>query len=389
MTATSGQNRPSHALERKYERALHRYLAGGAAASLKPAIRLGRQAVDLGLETLELALLHEQALIKQTLPLTSVKARNLVIRQAARFFAEAVLPMDETHHVARVVNAHLSKLNEALSRHTRDLLAPKRKLTQEIARRKAAEQTLRHSRKDATELLAAARRSQKQLQLFSRRILSAQEEERKRISRELHDVVAQMLNGINLRLAELKKEIATSSAGLDRKILRTQRMVEESVDSVHRFARTLRPVMLDDLGLIPAMKIFTKSFTGDTGIRVMLDATTKLEHLNGAKRTALFRVAQEALTNVARHARAKRVDIRIQRRADTVHMRIKDNGKSLDVHKVMHSGRIRHLGLLGMKERAEMLGGTFDIQSSPGKGTTIHVTIPFNNGARKRGNTHA
>ncbi len=386
MTANSGHSRKSQALERKYETALRRYLAGGSAASLKPAIRLGRQAVKSGLGTLELSLIHERTLLKQALPMTSVKARDHFIKRAARFFAEAVLPLEETQRAAREVTAHLNELNKALSRHTRDLLASNRKLTQEIARRKAAEQTLRQNRKDANELLSAARRTHKQLQLLSRRILSAQEEERKRISRDLHDVVAQMLNGINLRLAELRKETATSSAGLDRKISRTQRLVEESVDNVHRFARQLRPAMLDDLGLIPAMEAFAKSFARDTGIRVMLDTTTKLEELNGAKRTALFRVVQEALTNVVRHARAKRVDISLQLRGETVHMRIKDNGKSFDVHKVMHSGKVRHVGLLGMKERVDMIGGAFEIESSPGKGTTIHVAIPFKNGTRKRGN---
>ena len=386
MTANSGHSRKSQALERKYETALRRYLAGGSAASLKPAIRLGRQAVKSGLGTLELSLIHERTLLKQALPMTSVKARDHFIKRAARFFAEAVLPLEETQRAAREVTAHLNELNKALSRHTRDLLASNRKLTQEIARRKAAEQSLRQNRKDANELLSAARRTHKQLQLLSRRILSAQEEERKRISRDLHDVVAQMLNGINLRLAELRKETATSSAGLDRKISRTQRLVEESVDNVHRFARQLRPAMLDDLGLIPAMEAFAKSFARDTGIRVMLDTTTKLEELNGAKRTALFRVVQEALTNVVRHARAKRVDISLQLRGETVHMRIKDNGKSFDVHKVMHSGKVRHVGLLGMKERVDMIGGAFEIESSPGKGTTIHVAIPFKNGTRKRGN---
>ncbi len=387
MTAKPGHHRKSGALERKYERALHRYLAGdGSAASLKPAIQLGRQAVESGLETLELSLIHERSLLKQALPITSVKARNRVIKRAARFFAEAVLPLEETHRAAREVNAHLSELNEALSRHTRDLLASNRKLSQEIARRKAAEQTLRQNRKETNELLADARRTQKQLQLLSRRILSAQEEERKRISRDLHDVVAQMLNGINLRLAELRKESVASSAGLDRRISRTQRLVEESVDNVHRFARQLRPAMLDDLGLIPAMETFAKSFTRDTGIRVTLDATAKLEGLNGDKRTALFRVAQEALTNVARHAKAGRVRIRLRRQGEHVHMSIKDNGKLFNVERVMNSGKVRHLGLLGMKERAEMLGGAFEIKSAPGKGTDVRVAIPLNhvNGKRKR-----
>jgi signal transduction histidine kinase len=378
MTAKkNGHNRKSDALEQTYERALHRYLAGGAAASLKPAVRLGRQALALDLETMELSLIHERSLIKQALPLTSVEARNLVIKRATRFFAEAVLPLEATHRAAREVSAHLSELNKAISQHTRDLLGANRKLKQEIARRKTAEQTLRKSRKDTNALLAAARRTQKQLQMLSRRILSAQEEERKQISRDLHDVVAQMLNGINLRLAELRKVTASSSADLDKKISHTQRLVEESVDNVHRFARQLRPAMLD-LGLIPAIETLTKSFARDTGIRVTLDTASKLEELNGAKRTALFRITQEALANVARHAKADRVRIRIHLQGEHVHMSIKDNGKSFNVERVMGSGKVRHLGLLGIKERAQMLGDTLEIQSAPGKGTDVCVAIPLN-----------
>ena len=383
MTAKRKNNRTSDTLAGRYEAALRRYLDGGA-ASLKPATRLGRQAVESGLETLELALIHERALVKQALPETTVKARNLIIKRAGRFFAKAVLPMEETHRAAREVNAHLSKLNEALSRYTREILAANRKLTQEVARRRAAERTLRQSRKETNDLLADARRVQKHLQLLSRRILSGQEEERKRISRELHDVVAQMLNGINLRLAELRRDSEANAAGLGKKISRTQRLVEESVDNVHQFARQLRPAMLDDLGLIPAMETFLKSFTRDARIRVTFAADREVEELNGAKRTALYRVALEALTNVARHAKADRVRIRIRRLADEVHMAIKDNGKSFSVKHVMDSGKVRHLGLLGMKERVEMLGGTFEIRSAPGKGTDVRVVIPLNHGRKKR-----
>ncbi len=108
---------------------------------------------------------------------------------------------------------------------------------------------------------------QEQLRRLSRQILSAQEDERKKISRELHDVIAQTLTGINVRLATLKKEAALNTKGLDRNIARTQRLVEKSVDIVHQFARELRPAVLDDLGLIPALHSFVKIFSKRTGIR--------------------------------------------------------------------------------------------------------------------------
>ena len=106
---------------------------------------------------------------------------------------------------------------------------------------------------------------QEQLRLLSRQLLSAQEEERKKISRELHDVIAQTLAGINVRLAALKKEAALNTKGLEHNITRTQRLVQHSVEIVHRFARELRPTVLDDLGLIPALHTFMKSFHGGDG----------------------------------------------------------------------------------------------------------------------------
>ena len=112
---------------------------------------------------------------------------------------------------------------------------------------------------------------QEQLRLLSRQLLSAQEEERKRISRELHDVIAQTLTGINVRLATLKKEATLNTKGLERNIARTQRLVEKSVDIVHRFARELRPTVLDDLGLIPALHSFMKNFTRRDGHPGQLD----------------------------------------------------------------------------------------------------------------------
>lgn len=156
------------------------------------------------------------------------------------------------------------------------------------------------------------------------------------------------------------------------------------VDIVHRFARELRPTALDDLGLIPALHSFLKRFSKETGVRVSMTAFAGLDKLSSAKRTALYRVAQEALTNIARHAHASRVDVTIQRVSNSVCMQIKDDGRSFDVERVWLSGRSQHLGLLGMRERVEMVGGRFAIESAPGHGTTIEAYIPFNTRAREK-----
>jgi signal transduction histidine kinase len=222
------------------------------------------------------------------------------------------------------------------------------------------------------------------LRHLSRQILSAQEDERKKISRELHDVIAQTLTGINVRLAALKKEAGTNTKGLDRNIALTQRLVEKSVNIVHEFARELRPAVLDDLGLIPALHSFVKLFSKRTHIHVHLKVFAGVEQLDAARRTVLFRVAQEALTNVSRHAKASRVEVGIQRLADGICMKIKDNGKSFEVEGMLPSRGRKHLGLLGMRERLEMVGGHFHIESAPGKGTTITALLPPGNGAVKK-----
>jgi len=368
-------------LARPYRAALSRYLKQGKAASLRPALKLGRRAVALGLETLALAVIHEREMIIQALPIRSSAARDSLIRRAGAFFAEAILPMEETHRLAMEANIHLGRLNQSLNKRTVDLAASNRQLKKEIAHRRVVEETLRKSDRHTGLLLEQSRCLQEQLRLLSRRILLAQEEERKRISRELHDVIAQMLTGINFRLATLKKEATDNTRGISDKISSTQRLVEKSVDIVHRFARELRPAMLDHLGLIPALHSFMKSFSKETGIRVSLTAFAALEELSSAKRTALFRVAQEALANVIRHSQADRAAVRIRRMPNAVCMQINDNGKAFDVEHMWRAKKGRHLGLLGMRERVEMFGGKFAVKSAPGRGTTITAQIPFKNGA--------
>jgi PAS domain S-box-containing protein len=269
------------------------------------------------------------------------------------------------------------KRGEESQRRLEFLAATNRGLEREIARRHAVEKALRQSEQQSRQFLEQARQMQEQLRHLSRQVLRAQEDERKRISRELHDVIAQTLTGINVRLANLKKEALVNTRGLGRSIARTQRLVEKSVDVVHRFARELRPTVLDDLGLIPALHAFMKGFRVETGIRVSLSVFAAVEQVNGDKRTVIYRVAQEALSNVARHAQASQVDVVIQKLDRAVCMKIKDNGKGFPRERVLHSRKKDRLGLLGMRERLEMVGGSFTVRSAPGKGTTVQAQIPL------------
>lgn len=334
-----------------------------SAASLRPARTLGREALSAGLDTIDVIGVHAGALIE--LPPRDVASRrgDGMVDRAASFLAEALRPIAAAQRVA--------------VKRTVDVAAVQRRLALEIGRREAVEEALARSERHHGELLEKSRRMQEHLRRLSHEILSAQEEERKRISRELHDEIGQTLTAINVKLATLKKEAAVSTGGLKKRIATTQKLLERSMHTVHRFARELRPSLLDDLGLVPALHAYMKGFTSRTHIPVHFTAFAAVEQLDGDKRTVLYRVAQEAFANVAKHAQASLVRASIKKERDTVRMEIYDNGRSFDVERVLFGKRVVRLGLLGMRERVEMVGGTFTIESAQGKGTTIRAQIPF------------
>jgi signal transduction histidine kinase len=362
-------------LSQRYRSALRAYLKAGRLGSLDPAHGLGAQAITAGMETLDLAKFHEAILVTEVLPGCPPRKRSALVKQAGIFFAAAITPIEKTHRNAQEAAVQLRKFIETLSQRTVELAAANLELSLEITQRKAAEAALLKSEHHYSLLLKQSEHLQEQLRQLSRQILSAQEEERRRISRELHDVIAQTLTGINIRLTTLKKEAALNTKGLNRNIELTQRLVEKSVNIVHEFARELRPAVLDDLGLIPALHSFVKLFSRRTCIHVHLKAFAGVEALDISRRTILYRVAQEALTNVSRHAKASRVEVNIQPVADGVSMSVHDDGKSFQVERVLNARAQKRLGLLGMRERVEMVGGRFTVASAPGQGTTITAVI--------------
>jgi signal transduction histidine kinase len=341
--------------------------------------------MSLGLETLDLAAVHEQALVALVSPNYSPRTREAMVRRAGIFFAEAITPIEKTHRTALETNFTLDQTNRSLRQRTLKLTASNRQLKQEIVKRRLAEEALRKSERHSRQLLEQSRQMQAQLRLMSRQLLLGQEEERKKISRELHDVIAQTLTSINFRLADLKADATANTKDLEQKITNTQQLVEQSVNIVHRFARELRPTVLDDVGLIPALRTFMKGFNEETGIHLSLSAFAAVEQMKGDKRTVLYRVAQEALTNIARHAQASRAEVRIERLDGAVCMKIKDDGKGFQTEHVLHAKKNKRLGLLGMRERLEMVGGTFTMKSAPGKGTSVIAQIPLANNGRRGG----
>ncbi|MCD6023627.1 MAG: nreB [Fibrobacteria bacterium] len=259
----------------------------------------------------------------------------------------------------------------------REIAALKKKLEKETARREEAEAALKASKRHYDDLLALAQLAREQKRLLAHQVLLAQEEERRQISRTLHDEISQILTGINVRLVTLSKANWSDAPMFQKKISATRRMVENSVKIVHRFARELRPVLLDELGLIPALHTFMKTLTRQTGLHIQFTAFAEVEKLGNDKRTALFRVVQSALNNVARHAQATQVLVKIEKRPQGLDLVVHDNGKSFQVERVLLSKRFKRLGLLSMRERVEMFGGSLEVESAPGKGTLVHATLPF------------
>ncbi len=210
-------------------------------------------------------------------------------------------------------------------------------------------------------------------------ILHVQEEERTRISRELHDEVGSHLTAINLKLGILQRDGAAEAAALlSKKVADIGGLLVGAMDTVQKFARELRPTMLDELGLLPALRSYLKEYAERTGLPVRFRGCNGVEHLNFDQRTALFRIAQESLTNVAKHARASQVEVTLRPVENGIQMRIKDNGKGFEVdHQERSATGRKRLGLLGMRERVRMINGRFTVKSGPGRGTIVGVEIPF------------
>jgi signal transduction histidine kinase len=226
-------------LSQRYVAALRAHLQLGSHAGLEPTLALGRQAVVLGLETLGLARMHEQAL-GVLLPEHAARTHSAMTRRAGIFFAEALAPIAETHRAARQNKINSLRLAETLNQRTLELAATNRQLKRGIRRHKQVETALIKSGVHYTKLLKDSLQLQKGLRQLTHQVLAAQEQERKKISLELQDEVAQTLLGINVRLLNLKQEARTNSKGLKQEIASTQRLVAQSAKSVGKYNQELK-----------------------------------------------------------------------------------------------------------------------------------------------------
>jgi signal transduction histidine kinase len=217
--------------------------------------------------------------------------------------------------------------------------------------------------------IATARVELKQL---SARLVEAQENERRSISRELHDEVGQTLTGIRVELANVSRKIRGKDVdGLDMKVDEIKQMVDDLVGVVRNMALLLRPSMLDDLGLVPALQWQAREVSKRGAVWVSVEAEVFSEDLPEDHKTCVYRVVQEALHNCVQHAGARNVKVTVRQENDRLLLSIEDDGKGFDVQ------RERGMGLLGIQERVSYLAGRFSVESAAGQGTLMRVMLPL------------
>ncbi len=300
-------------LEEEYAAALKNYLAEPGEAGLHRAYAVGRQALAEELGLLEMAMLHHEAL-GTILPGTAEpEERTRVIREAKHFFVESLTPFEMAYRGFHDATNALRRLNEKL------------------------------------------------------------EEEAKRIAHSIHDEAGQFLACVHIALEEVARELPPNS----RKHLDDIKQLLNKVEGqLRRLSHELRPTILDDLGLLPALEFLAEGVSTRSGVPITVEGQRN-GRLPPAVETAFYRAVQEALNNATKHAQATAATVRVTREAGAVHCSVHDNGVGFDAAAMMARKGGRGLGLLGIRERVAVLGGTVKIQSGPGQGTEIIITVPL------------
>jgi signal transduction histidine kinase len=231
-------------------------------------------------------------------------------------------------------------------------------------------------------LFEAIDQQREQLRTLNQKLTDVQEGERKQLARELHDELGQALTAISIDLAAIDQELdGAGTPAVHDRLAESKRLVDQTLEQIRELSFRLRPAMLDDLGLTPALQWYIRQYAQRVNLDVQLDISDLEERLPSHVETALYRICQEALTNVTRHAQASTVQVRLQRSGATVIAHIEDDGQGFDVKHVFNGDVPKHgIGLLGMRERVALLGGSFNIQSELGHGTQLTIEIPLESG---------
>lgn len=290
---------------------------------------------------------------------------GLFSRELRRKAAEKDLRKANEQLLAQAVelSTHREHLAEMVEQRTGELSAANRRLHGEVIERVHAEEALKDS--------------QKQLRRLSSRLLSAQEEERNRISRELHDELGQSLTLVKLRLRSVEKRLSEDQTSLKDECGEILRYLNTVIENVRRLSRDLCPFVLDDLGLTRALQWMSDNITQNYQIRLDLDMTN-IDHLFAKNdQTNIYRIIQEACTNIVKHSGASRASVSVRGENGGLVFTIADNGRGFDAAEAAAREAGRGLGLASMEERVRMLGGKLELRSEAGKGgTRISFTLP-------------
>jgi len=221
--------------------------------------------------------------------------------------------------------------------------------------------------------------SQKQLKTFAARLQTIREEERVVISRELHDNLGQILTALRIDLSRLIKKLNDNDKNMDIHSLADHAaelmpLIDTSIQMTRKISRELRPRILDELGLVAAIEWQVEKFIKRTGVACTFHSDVQKIETEVSNKIAVFRIIQEALTNIARHAHASRVVVRIKQFDQSIIVEVKDNGSGINGNYISGTNS---LGLAGMRERAVLLGGTLMIKGKPGEGTVVKLSIPL------------
>jgi signal transduction histidine kinase len=264
---------------------------------------------------------------------------------------------------AEELKGHREHLTELVDMRTRELTSANRSLTQEVADRKQAEEALKDS--------------QKQLRHLSSMLLSAQEEERRKISRELHDELGQSLTLMKFQMRSVEKQLREDQDALRAECENTLQYMNTVIENVRRLSRDLYPPVIQDLGLTRALRWMADNFTKSYGIRLVLDGADIDSLFSKNAQMSIYRIVQEALTNIVKHSGAGSARVVIRRGRGSVAVFIEDDGKGFQRSELAAlDSESRGLGLASMEERVGMLGGSLSLWSEQGRGTHISFSIP-------------
>lgn len=300
-------------LEQRYAAALEDYLERGGEAGLQRGYELGRQALGEGRGILEMVELHHRALAAVLGRRQAAEVKLEGIKKAGDFFAEAMSAFEMTNRAFGEANAALRRLNETL------------------------------------------------------------EAEVKRVAYALHDGAGQLLAAVHMKLDDVSRGM---SPGVRERVQQVRQMLDRMEGQLRALAHELRPPILDERGLVPALENLAEGVSRRAGVRVTVEAFQG-PRLPVRVETAIYRVVQEALNNAAKHAHPKSVQIRLWKAEGSVCCSVRDDGAGFDLATVTAGAGKRGLGLTGIRERLEALGGSFEIQSAPGQGTDYRINVPI------------